>query len=186
MKKKKHISPKAKKITARPNDGTRPFDPNIPYPMGDFLEDMEAIMESLHGNVVTFVRPLEIVDDETRENETLGVSFRTEFLRTQEHFKRKYSNWNVRTGRLMKYFGIMKFTAAYEERLLKENLIDFVQGDMHIENSFLEYLLNAKADYDAAEISKQIIDDFLQGKEQKRLRLVESHEADNNMLADDA
>jgi len=171
MKKSSHKS-KFSKSQKSSSNINRPFNPNISYLLADFLEDMESVSKSITDDIIVPTRSFQPVDEETGSAKRFTVNPNTILFKLQHYFDSKYSDWNICSGRLVRYYGIKRFIGTYGDRLCEERLLLVTQDGEQLEESFLEYLLNAKADPETAEISEQTIDNFLRGKQQKRLQVV--------------
>ena len=131
------------------------FDPNLPYPLADYINDLTRIHMLDVGGVLRFTQPF------GRFDANAVVDSAETLPRLAEYFKSGYKKWPVASSRYLRYRGVTRFIHTYHERLTAEGLLRRIAGAVEISKPLLEHLLKAEADAETGEILLDELERFL-------------------------
>jgi hypothetical protein len=165
MKKKKK---KAKGKVKKTHQIGKEFDPNVPYPLPDFLEDVRQMHTTVANGVLRFTQPFDLSSTDSSDERPGTANLNDSLFRLASHFNTKYDDWSIASSRFLRYRGVSHFLTTYRDLLLAEGSIVTVPGGIEVDHVLLESLLTAEAESETGEITIQDLDEYFENKARNR------------------
>jgi len=156
--------------TRFPKGRIEPIDINIPYPLEDFLEDVDGVNKCLSDNVFELPPPITIVDEKNRTAETIRLNAGNPVvlreLKMTRHFCERYGTGNWKKQRIvisrgMRFRAVMRFIGKWHDLLAEKGLVIAKKNDLaRVSIAFLWFLLKFPINERSGVIPKTAMGDF--------------------------
>ena len=132
-------------------------DINVEYPLEDFTEDMQGIIQKDESNVIDFPPRFGIVDERTGDVTTYRFNTTDPMYVAATFFLDKYgpsrgpSLW-------MRFMAVMAFIAKWRNVLVQKGLL--IEEPYAVKDGFVEYLLRVNINSETQIIPKSVISQY--------------------------